>query len=424
MNSLYKNVMNKKGSVGILSIENPNQDKGSKSRPSTETSSRQLSRGNSASSLNVTLCNAQQARRVRNPIDHYEQNMNFALASKSSSTLDLPSAQRVALRERAHSTIDLRKTVSAKGKMIAANENPEKTHVSDQEDLNSKEDHNEVDNGASDVLRDEISSALNDDLFDREFSFDNKWTDESGFETFKDHSSVTSSNHSPLTKGLSKASINPISRRDSAILQDFERDLKVLASSNSKARTSDSGKNNSRLQLKLDTLKLRSENARGSKDSISMLSESSRSQNGSAFLLRYWATNVDVKTKLVSEGITRELNSVKRCTFDEKNAGGKVVVSMITRISTEKRLDSRRLLTPLTDNNHSTLPAIGNINSTQNDVILSDFFGSTLKNRNNDTTFEEKVFKTISDEDLRDYILLGRDHGNKMWLRFEKLEFD
>lgn len=423
LNSLYKNVMNKRSSVDVMSIESPEKAPTSKSRSSTAKSSEVSSRVNSASSLSLTLTSDSRAPKTRNPISFYENNLNLARTSSSSSTVDLPST-RIKLPRRAHSSQDVNEVDHCRNEPIqefpsksSESQNERSHHVFQAADTSVSENDNDI----SRVLSHEISSALNDDILDRRFSFDNKWVDDAPFESFKDHNSMTSSGHSPLTNTLLPSSDKLISRRDSKILQDFEEDLNAFNSSKDKNRTSSSSKGtSSRLQQKLETLRLRSESARDNlyPSSYSPASESKASE-------RYWATNTDFETKTVSDCVNREFKSVTRCNPYSGKPGGKAIVAILSQMPSEKRHEGqvRNHCSPPKNDTQSTHPTIENINCTEDDLLLASFLENNLQ-KNDKDVFEEKVLAAITDRELSSSIVRGRIQSCRMWLESEKLEFD
>lgn len=418
LNYLYKNVMDKKHSADIVSIEHLGKDPAPNSRASTPKSSQNSSRMNSSSTLSLSLAGDSRAPKTRNPISFYENDLNLTRFSSNSSTVDLPTTGRIKLPRRAHSSQEIKKVSSFKNEPIGiSRSNPDIKEVITKAETPGKESDDDV----SKILCDEISTALNDDIFEKEFSFDNKWVDDDAFNSLKDHSDVSSSSHSPLTDSALKSSANPISRRDSLILQNFKGDLNALTKK--KTRNSISSKSNSsRLQLRLDTLRMKSESTRDTQRFHSDVTNTD-----SDTLLRYWTTNTDIRTKSVSEGINRELKSVTRCNSYSGRPGGKMIVSMINQLSIEKQGESQMGNDSSSSSSESTLsahPAIKNINCTQNDLLLTNFLDDNLHRRNSEDMFEDKALTSIGDKELRNSIVRGRSHSNRMWLESERLEFD
>lgn len=436
VNALYKNVMHKRNSTGILSIEHnkPPDNGDSKSNSSSKPNARPTSMISATSSINLILNNDSQSQKIRNPINHYEQNMNFALRPKSSSTVDLLTSHHPKVPERSYSAHTLRKVIASNtdnndfNKSVVGKEN---------ENRNESDSECEDDNTEDDLLCDEIADALRDDLFHKEVTFDNKWAEATGpVGSMEDHHSTTSSNQSPLTKTLKSGLRNGLSRRDSIILEDFEKDLTAVSSPTRRFSGETCPKTGSRLQLKLDTLKLKFESIHHDfegplGDSLTAISNSTDSQlqshnkSPAELNFKYWATNIDVKTKIVSDKISRELKAVRRCVVDDNNVNGKVVASKVNRILSQNHSQGRKFA-PLREVKHLAKgpPLVKTVNSTHSDEVFSKFFENTKKERNDDDMFQEKALQVINDENLRDSILHGRDYSSRIWLEYERLEFN
>lgn len=429
VNALYKNVMHERNSTKFLSIENSKPDNGdSRSKSYLKPNSRPTSMISATSSISLLFNNDSQPQKSRNPINHYEQNMNFALRPKSSSTVDLLTSHHPELPERSYSAHNLRKVTSLRSNNGETNES---VLGKDNENRNESECESE-----DDLLCDEIADALRDDLFHKEVTFDNKWTEGTGLiGSMEDYHSTTSSNQSPLTKTMKSGPRNGLSRRDSILLEDFERDLNVTSSLTHHSRSSGDTcpKTGSRLQLKLDTLKLKFESIQHDfeqplSDSLTAISNptdcqlQNHNKPPTELNFKFWATNIDVKTKIVSDKITRELKAVRRCAVDDNYTNGKVVASKVNRILAQ----NHRKSAPLREAKHLAKgpPLVKTVNSTHSDEAFSKFFENTKKERNYDDMFQEKALQVINDENLRDSILHGRDYSSRIWLEYERLEFN
>lgn len=426
VNALYKNVMNQRNSTSIYTIEHNNLQGGSKD--SSKNSTRPSSIANLTSSISVTV-NSNDQPKYRNPIDHYEQNMNFALRPKSSSTIDLLITQRPEMPERSRSGSNI-KSWSLRHKDGGGSKLSGIQRLHYDEDIEDNDDSGGTQR--DDLLCNEIANALHENIFQKEVAFDNKWGDNSAFENYADRLSQTSSNQSPLTKTLkNRQNSNSISRRDSIILEDFERDLDLSTNRTRHISGEALVKNSSRLQLKLNTMKMRYESVQDTYhdsfgSSMTAVSNciSDESDKRPTVYSRYWTTNIDVKTKILSEKITRELQSVRRTAVDDANINNKLVSSRLKRMMKEGHHGRGRaeLAQDFSTEFHSP-PLLKTVNSTHSDVMFLKFFESTKKDRNEDEYFQEKVSQLLHDDILKDSLLLGRDYSSKIWIETEKFEF-
>ncbi|QLG74761.1 hypothetical protein HG535_0H00870 [Zygotorulaspora mrakii] len=426
VNALYKNVMNKRNSTGICTIEHNHLSSDLRRHGKTD-NGRVRSIASTTSTISLTAnSDGQHNPKMRNPIDHYEQNMNFALRPKSSSTADLVATQQLELPVRSQSGLNLR-TIPATRSRVGS-KLWQSRNFSDNERNEINDDNEEHSSHNKDIISGEIANALSDDIMHAEVSFDNKWVDSATLDNFADHVSQTSSNQSPRTKEPThRRNSSNISRRDSIILEDFERDLNQTNSKATGGSEEKILKNSSRLQLKLNTMKMKYDNFNDewSSSTVTVSNQSPNETDDSKMTkvqMKYWSTNIDVKTKILSEKISRELQSVRRTAIDDSIASGKLLSTRLKLIVKEKYHRDQKV-DLITNVIPPSPPVLRTVNSLHSDVLFSKLFESTKKGAKEDDPFHEKISQTLSDDDLKESLFSGRAYTRKMWLEIENIEF-
>lgn len=400
VSSLYKTAMKKRSSAAIVSIETfcegykPTLDK-------------KASQADWAPALNLTVCHEPPNRRSITPISHYEHNMNQSVAAGGFTTIR---DSRPLVHNRSSDYVNrimAEKSKGATGNDCCKSENKSATQDLGTQQKNSSEskckDCGAID--AHELLCEEILSALNGDIFDDDFAFDNKWTE--------DASNATDVASLCMARRFSRT----FSRPRSMALHDRQEDSETQNVSKSKRRLSDSQSRNSRFQLKLDNLRLR---CQSDQDICGRCTDGECSPEITS--RRFWSNNADLKTKIISESVNRELKHVARRSLHATSSGEKTLTAILKRISSEHSLDRSRISVALEENLHAQ-PTIDCVSNPRSDKFLSDFLQKTLDERNPDASFKEQLSVTLPDQELQCCILRGRDNSRNLWMEFEKLEF-
>ncbi|QLQ78533.1 hypothetical protein HG537_0A07800 [Torulaspora globosa] len=419
VNSLNRMAIKKRCSTGIISIETFCEEYSSISGLARKSATAKKSEW--APALNVTVYHEPRSRNKITPISHYEHNMNHSLAARRVNTTQAPIAQEPTPRLRGRRS-DYARVVAVERGNVAPNNGDssgrkEKTPDEAPSKSLAKVECEDSGSDIHELLCDEILSAVNDDIFDVDFTFDNTWADNVSHTTcvnnFSPHNSVQPSRSRETSSNCSQATSSPVSTEQ----QDHEDDLETRHVSPSKRRISESKTKNSRFQLKLDNLRLKYQ-SRQEPSGIPNREEECKEVTR----MRYWSNTADLRTKLIFECVNRELKHITRCSLNSINSE-KTLLSILKRISSERPQHKTRIATPL-DEKLTVQPAFGHISRPQSDVQLSDFLQKTLNEKNYDINFREQLAVTLLDQELQSCIIRGRDRSRNLWMQSEKFEFD
>lgn len=501
---LYNNIMNKRNSTGISARHYKGNVPGTASTgPGT------LSRHNSKGSLNIIINeNAQGNKdasiaingsqlngRSSNPISHYEVNRNATLRFKSSSTTCVPT--RKSLPEQtarpglsngaransfmnAHAMPGSEEGISKKSGMIDYTQGGrffpqfkiDATQEGGKQTVSSKDLEDE------ESLASQIETAIMDDLFPKDYTFDNKFdgVDVGEVDLKKDDvPSVTSSNQSPLTKRPHhKNSEGLFTRRNSFASEDSQKDVSskadTIASDNN--FRNDNNMPLSRLQIKMNALKSRfdsfasaeetpsgyedyfsallcSGDTRWSSTDESQLSTASgakpfpveyptqysrdnhilRNNSHDQHILishpktqecRFWS-NHDLHSRLLLEQLSNQLNLVQRFSSSGK-AGEKVLVSRLKQLIKDEptRMQLSWIWHQKPSGPATEKPVLRTFDETR-DLPFEELYA--LKKGGPHSEDFHDPFSTIKDEALQKGMKTAKASAYKLWKDSEMSEF-
>lgn len=415
VSTLYKAALKKRNSAEIISFETLCENNSSLPDPIKKPTT----------SLNVVLCREPHIHKAKNPISHYENDMNHTLASRSSSATQLSTIHRPKLPVRSRSTdfnSNIMEATRGNSSHSSIDDSPKRKkntgldfhQEASKSSMQNSNDTNRAGEDLHEHLSDELLSALNDDIFDVESTFDNKWIDNtsngSGIScfntTFLHEASET---YCAVHNCPKNTCLSCITRKNVG--------LGTSSSQETEQTAVDSDTKNSRFQFKLDTLRLKVQSTRrGSRPLDSEVASSETKP------LRYWSNNATLRTKMVSETVNRELKCVIRGSSYAHNHGGKMLLSILGRVPYEERLRrASRMTSPLKET-LTVQPVIGSIQSSPSEVSLSDYLQKNLS-ETSDASFKEQLSSTIRDRELYDHILRGRENSRELWIEAEKSEF-
>ncbi|SCV01869.1 LAME_0G19042g1_1 [Lachancea meyersii CBS 8951] len=376
---LYTNLKNKRNSSNLSLKDMRNNSAASSGNSSNSNSTRQA--------LNVVIQDprsdiADQSLRANNPINHYQFARNMATRPKSSSTTHIPSLGTIRQNEAAGSNtfvnVELRpsKNHSSLSGMSSLLQRPnavdfksnvknfpqagkDSLSLADRSDAEYAGASLENEEMANTLLETQIETAMSEELFPKEYVFDNRFDDiiqAPGEPENEKARSMTSSNQSPLTRIPARK----LSKTDSAALENFEHDLSSKSSAGSQETS-----NTSRLQMKMDIMKSRfdsfvtDQDTLHNSDSCTAFLKGDLSSHGSGYSFslsvpsvskskidlgrdrsdtgvagdpriqfpKFWFRN-DLKTKLLTEQRSNQLKNIER--FPSSGiAGEKVLTSRI-----------------------------------------------------------------------------------------------
>ncbi|CUS23852.1 LAQU0S12e01486g1_1 [Lachancea quebecensis] len=400
----------------------------------------------------------------RNPISHYQFARNLTTRPKSSSTTHIPTLASIRQADAAPSSLslslELRSKKSSTGPATdalagsgaqarnrsLAEERSELPHKDSIADDASGQDED----AKARFLESEIEIAINEELFPREYAFDNKFDDI--IETPKtselnDAPSIGSSNQSPLTKVPARR----LSKAESLALEGFQKDLLNRSASNSST-----GSHTSRLQMKMEVLKKRfdsfasGEDLSGCSDSSVFTSKGdSNWPANNRFRLfpaadaqphaqvvddddddthgapasRFWLRN-DLQTKLLTERLSNQLKTIER--FPSSGVvGEKILVSTVKSICKEQDISTKALERQKLSRSQ-TRPMVRDpllqLNTAEKDAEFERLFNSA-KQLPAPSDPRAPSFGTQTEADqLRGSIRLGRSLFEDFWRESERAE--
>ncbi|QLL33816.1 hypothetical protein HG536_0F01410 [Torulaspora globosa] len=419
VNSLYRMAIKNRCSAGVISIETFCEDYSSLLGPAQKPVT--PPKADRVPALNVTVYHQPQPRNKITPIRHYEHNMNHSLAATefNAPQAHITQLSRPPLRGRRS---DYAGTIAIERGDVA----PNNCHSSGRKKITrdetpsrslSKVEYEDTGIDIHELLYDEILSAVNDDIFDVDFTFDNTWADNVSHATCANSYSLQTS-FQPSRNHSTPCICSQVTSCPASIGQQEQEDDLATRVSTSKRRISGSKTRNSRFQLKLDNLRLRHESSQ-EPCGISNCEE----EHKEVPRMRYWFRTANLRTKLIFECVNRELKHITRRSLYAINSGEKTLLSILKRISAEHPQHKTRIATSL-EEKLTVQPAFGHIKRPQSDVQLSDFLQKTLNQANNDANFREQLAVTLLDQELQSCIIRGRDSSRNLWMQSEKFEFD
>ncbi|SCU80108.1 LAFA_0B07536g1_1 [Lachancea sp. 'fantastica'] len=465
---LYTNVKNKRNSSNLSLKDMHNSSTASSGHSSVSSTSRPA--------LNVviqdpknSIADAPLPATQNNPINHYQFARNMATRPKSTGTAYLAA-------DRAGSTTSL--NVELRPHKTNANTSgsqgstlwPHPVHIKPGGHLSQAEktstlgvagtngDHTVMSlgkdaAGENALLETQIETAMSEELFSKDYVFDNCFDDiiqdtaTGGNDKFR---SAASSNQSPLTRMPARR----LSKTDSATLEDFQHDLlnRSSAGSQDTAYTS-------RLQMKMETMKNRFDSFVTNNDSLGASGNSTaihqmdacshESDNSILFTVpnvsksvidiyrekndeavagdpkvqfpKFWFHH-DLRTKLLTEERSNQLRTIER--FSSSGAAGeKVVTSRIKSLSQEGYLTDLSEVKKGKINRARGLGTETPVLTMTNALEHSEFEQLFLSTRNFISSAENS--EAVLDPEkmyLKEQILFGKAVFNKFWRDAEQIE--
>ncbi|CEP60051.1 uncharacterized protein LALA0_S01e01882g [Lachancea lanzarotensis] len=469
---LYTNVKNKRNSSNFSLKDMRNNSAASSSHGSDSSSSRpalnvviQDSKNNTTDALPPSTTTN------HNPLNHYRFVRNMATRPKSTGTAYLPAddtesitSLNVELRPRFDKNNANALASQGSAQLLNLVQTKSSDHLSqvgkdatleDAEtigDFNGTSFDKEV-TGENAFLETQIENAMSEELFSKDYVFDNCFDDiiqeatAAGNDKLR---SVASSNQSPLTRVPARK----LSKTDSATLKNFQNDL----SSRSSAGSQDTAYT-SRLQMKMETMKNRFDSFATNNESLYTSGNSTanlRTNSGShesekSILLtvpnvsksmidiyrekndaavagdptvqfsRFWFHH-DLSSKLLTEERSNQLRTIER--FSSSGAAGeKVLTSRLKFLSREGYLmavsDDKKAQLIRRKETNAKPPVLRAVNEPENSRFEQLFF-STRNNlssaKNADSGLDpETVY-------LREQVVFGKMIFDKIWREAEQNE--
>ncbi|SCU82763.1 LANO_0B07448g1_1 [Lachancea nothofagi CBS 11611] len=462
---LFQNLKNKRNSSNLSLKDMRNNSASSGTQSAHSTSQRPSLHLHVHDSKNEEADYFQ--RPSTNPINHYQFSRNMTTRPKSSSTTHIPTLASLKRTDSAASlNVELRPRKFDIGSADTSREadrsnavdykhsgkffpqskvDPTLNAVETDQSSMQEEDHDNK------MLETQIETAINEELFPREYAFDNKFEDVIEFPKtveLEKARSITSSNQSPLTKVAGRK----LSKTDSLTLENFQNDI-----SNRSSTSSQCVSHTSRLQMKMDIMKSRFDSfvtghdvSSGSDNCISILRgepSSHDSENSLIFTLpvarnstleldhesineavagdaqvqiyKFWF-RTDLKTKLLTEKLANQLKNIER--FPSSGlVGEKIVVSRIRDLATEQDLVAKGIMQKIqqrTENKAVTERPVLQMTSDSKDQEFEQLFENT-KNYVATSSSRTEDAEMLN---LRDKMSLGKTIFEDLWRDSEQSE--
>lgn len=455
---LYNNIMNKRNNstITLEDYRNANAE-------------------NKCSSMNVVIRSSRSNSRSRsngcnNPISHYEVSRNFATRPKSSSAIptignnleyfgprhseEALNVEIIGARNDSGGILNNESSVPIEkpggtnykqgGKFFPQNKS-QRNNTDIQDSPHSDHPPNSEDGKIS--LESQIETAINEDIFMKNYTFDNKF-DEDAEQTADETPSITSSNQSPFTKLQAPPAL---SRKDSATLEGFQKDISKISNANS-----NSSAHVSRLQMKMNALKSKFDSFASNKaasddseDYFSMLKGNSSHSSGQSLTFlaskdkqypngfqntidssripdQYSSTDVsnakfwirsDLQAKLLIEKLSNQLRNIERFPSSGK-VGEKIVVARLKHVlqddSKPRKGSSWKWAQPPPhgQNPHEERPVLEIVDKKKS-IPFEELFEMAKGNDTND--FKDDEIHYIEDTVLKNKIRKGKNLMGQLW---------